>query len=446
MSIRVRFAPSPTGELHIGGARTALFNFLAVKKMGGEFVLRIDDTDRERSFAENEANILSSLKWLGFSWDEGVDLDPEGPYAPYRQSQRLDKHLALAEKLRENGSAYLDSENCLRIRYPEDEIVVHDLILGDCRFSPQSLGPDPVILRSDGSPTYHLASVADDIDMKITHIIRGADHLTNTAKHIVIFRAAQASLPNFAHLPLILGEDGSKLSKRNKSGFTTVKDFIDAGFIPEALVNFLCLLGWSHPEGIDLFDIDKAAANFSFDRVNSTGAKFELSKLDWYNAHYLRSKSPEELGKLTLPWTGEFREQVERLGNEWWSNAIYDLRTDFERLSEISRVSKLLLSESFEINEECRNHLSGESENEVFVQVKQSVSSLLEKLHTDEGEDCYSVQQIKTIIKEVRKAVEAPPKLVFQSLRIIFTGALKGPELDVLLPHVPYSILKKRVS
>jgi len=303
--IRVRFAPSPTGLLHIGGARTALFNFLASRKEDAVFILRVDDTDKERSLVENETSILESLKWLGLNWDEGVGIEPEGPYAPYRQSERLAKHLALAEHLKSSSAAYIDDENCVRLRYPDEDIVVDDLICGECRFSPSSLGPDPVIIRSDGSPTYHLASVADDVEMGITHVIRGQDHLTNTAKHIVLFRALGAKVPAFAHLPLILGEDGSKLSKRNSTGFTTVPDFIAAGYLPEALCNFMCLLGWSHPEGKDIFNLEEAAQVFNFDRVSSTSAKFELTKLDWFNAQYIRALSPDELSEITLKWTGE---------------------------------------------------------------------------------------------------------------------------------------------
>jgi nondiscriminating glutamyl-tRNA synthetase len=444
--IRVRFAPSPTGFLHMGGARTALFNLLARKKDGGQFILRVDDTDKERSLKENEDNILESLKWLSLQWDEGVGVDPEGPHAPYHQSARLDRHLALAEVLKNSDSAYTDEEGCVRLRYPKGDICFNDLVCGDCRFSPDALGPDPVILRSDGSPTYHLASVADDIDMKITHVVRGQDHLTNTAKHVVLFEAAGEPLPVFAHLPLILGEDGSKLSKRNSAGFTMVTDFIEAGYLPEALINFMCLLGWSHPEGKEIFTIDEVAPVFSFERVSHAGAKFELAKLDWFNGQYIRSMSPEDLARRTLSWTGIWSAEVERRGMDWWTAAVYDLRTDFEHLTGIERVSSYLLSEEMPLSDEAREHVSIEENKSALLQVKNTIASLLEEVPLEDGADCYSKEQIKLIIKRVRKSVEIPPKLVFQSLRVLVTGALKGPELDVLMPHIPYLVLRSRLE
>ncbi len=444
--VRVRFAPSPTGFLHIGGARTALFNLLFARKHNGTFILRVDDTDKERSLKENEENILSGMRWLGLEWDEGVGLPEEGSYAPYRQSGRLDKHLELAERLKNSGSAYTDEENCVRLRYPESDIVFNDLISGECRFSPDALGPDPVIIRSDGSPTYHLASVADDIDMKITHIIRGQDHLTNTAKHVVLFRAAGAPLPEFAHLPLLLGEDGSKLSKRNSSGFTLVNDFIEAGYLPEALLNFMCLLGWSHPESKDIFSPDEVVPFFDFDRVSHAGAKFELSKLKWYNGQYIRSMSPELLAEKTLAWTGVWKEAVEQRGMKWWTDAIYDLRTDFELLTRVEHIAACLLSESIVFTEESKAHIAEPLNLEAVELVAAQFTQLMDEHPTDDGADCYSKEQIKTLIKLVKKSVTVSPKLVFQSLRILTTAALKGPELDVLMPHVPVTVLRARFA
>jgi nondiscriminating glutamyl-tRNA synthetase len=442
--VRVRFAPSPTGFLHIGGARTALFNLLFARKHQGTFILRVDDTDRERSLKENEENILSGLRCLGLNWDEGVDAPQEGAFGPYRQSERLERHLALAETLSNSGSAYTDDEGCVRLRYPENDIVFNDLISGECRFSPDALGPDPVILRSDGSPTYHLASVADDIEMKITHVIRGQDHLTNTAKHVVLFQAANAPLPEFAHLPLLLGEDGSKLSKRNSSGFTLVNDFIDAGYLPEALVNFMCLLGWSHPEGKDIFTIDEVAPLFSFDRVSHAGAKFELAKLGWYNGQYIRAMDPDTLASRTLPWTAEWRGAVEQRGMKWWTNAIYDLRTDFDILTRVKEIASYLLSESVELMDESKAHLAVPEHLEALRSVAARFTELLEEHIPDDGADCYSRDQIKTLIKLVKKSSSAPPKAVFQSLRILTTGALRGPELDVLMPYIPVPVLRSR--
>ena len=448
--VRVRFAPSPTGVLHIGGARSALFNYLFARQNKGTFILRIEDTDRERSLPEHEKNILDSMRWLGLTWDEGVGAkggsEDFGPYGPYRQSQRLNRHLELAEQLKKSSAAYLDNENCLRLKYPDGVILVNDLILGECRFTADALGPDPVILRSDGTPTFHLANVADDIDMKVTHIIRGADHLTNSAKHVVLFQAAGADIPKFGHMPLILGSDGSKLSKRNSTGFTTVDDFRNAGYLPEALMNFVSLLGWSHPEGKDIFSIEEIIDLFSLERVNNSGAKFELSKLDWYNAQYLRSKPDDELGRLTLPWSGSWKSEIERKGAKYWSKAISSLKTDFDKLTQIETVAKLLLSEETEVSDEAKNLFSEDANSQVISKVKIEFIKALENVPLSDGEDCYSLEQIKSITKLVRKSVESPPKLIFQAIRVLITGELRGAELDSLLPNISRHILLSRIN
>ncbi len=444
-AVRVRFAPSPTGLLHIGGARTALFNYLFAKKHNGTFILRIDDTDKERSLIENEEEIIHSLNWLGLTWDEGA-ASSNTPHGSYHQAKRLQRHLEFAAILQKSSAAYTDSEGCVRLRYPDQDIVVKDIICGDCRFSPNSLGPDPVILRSDGTPTYHLASVADDIDFEITHIIRGQDHLTNTAKHIVLFEAAGAKIPEFAHLPLILGEDGSKLSKRNSTGYTTVKEFREKGFLPSALLNFLNLLGWSHPESKDIFDLTEAANNFTLERVNITGAKFELSKLDWFNGQYLRALSEEDLANITLPWTGEFRTQVESKGLNFWTKAVTALKTDIARLNDVEKVASLLLSEHVEPNQESIDFIENEISGPVYKEVRSSLLTILNEHYPEEGESTFSQPQVKAILKLVKNASKAQAKLVFQSARIILTGALRGAELDVLLPHVDRTLIISRVS
>ena len=306
--MRVRFAPSPTGKLHIGGARTALFNYLIAKNAGGKFLLRIDDTDLARSTKENEEDILNSLKWLGLNWDEGPDTDQK-----FYQTNRLERHVEVAKELLENGKAYKDHEGVVRIKYPEGNITVDDLILGPCSFETEDLGPDPVILRSDGRPTYHLASCVDDVDFKISHIIRGQDHLTNTTKHIVLFDAMEVELPKFAHLPLILGTDGSKLSKRNTESFTTVKQFMDHGYIPEALNNFLMLLGWSHPDESETLSMEDVTQYFSLDRLNQTPAKFETPKLDYLNGWWIRHIESNEVANKSIEFVGEYKELIEQL-------------------------------------------------------------------------------------------------------------------------------------
>ena len=260
--MRVRFAPSPTGYLHIGGARTALYNFFLAKRSGGQFILRIDDTDTERSLVEYEEDIIRSLRWLGIIWDEGPEMP--GASGRFRQSDNTENYLEVAQRLLASGRAFCDPEGVIRLRYGGQKVIVRDEVCGVCEFQTQALGSEPGLIRSDGSPTYHLASVVDDIEMGITHIIRGQDHLTNTAKHQLMFDALGVSAPRFIHLPLIMGEDGSKLSKRNTEGSVLLKDFRAQGYLPEAVVNYLALLGWSHPEGVEQFSIGEVSNSFFY--------------------------------------------------------------------------------------------------------------------------------------------------------------------------------------
>lgn len=324
-AVRVRFAPSPTGPLHLGNARTALFNWLSARKHGGRFLLRIEDTDPERSSPEWESAILADLSWLGLSWDE----------APVRQSERLEVYRSAAERLLAGGTAYycfctpealeaqrqaqaarglpprydgrcrsIPSEEAARRRsrgepaavrfhMPDELIVVHDLVRGEVSFQGRDLG-DFIILRADGRPAYNLAAVVDDSSMQITHVIRGDDHLANTPRQIALARALGLESPLFAHLPLIHGQDGSPLSKRH--GAVTVEEHRKSGILPEALVNYLALLGWSPPSGqMEIIDLALLSRLFSPDRVSRSPARFDPERLAWFNRQHLRSLPVERL-------------------------------------------------------------------------------------------------------------------------------------------------------
>lgn len=331
MSVRVRFAPSPTGPLHLGNARTALFNWLFARKRAGQFLLRIEDTDPERTAPGAEAAIVEDLRWLGLDWDEEI----------VRQSARLDRFRAAAEELVRRGAAYpcfcspeaLEAERreqserglppryagrcrgigreeaarrraagmpaAVRFAMPPDTLVVHDVVKGAVHFSGRELG-DFVVLREDGTPTYNLAAVVDDAAMRITHVIRGEDHLANTPRQIALGRALGWAVPAFAHLPLIHGQDGSPLSKRH--GAVAVSDHRDAGLLSEALVNHLALLGWSPPRGHDeVLGLDRLVHLFALDRVARSPARFDPERLAWFNRQHLRRLRPEELaGRLRL--------------------------------------------------------------------------------------------------------------------------------------------------
>lgn len=440
--VRLRFAPSPTGPLHIGGVRTALFNYLIVKNLGGQFILRIDDTDKERSLPEYEKNIIESLKWLGLSWDEGPDVG--GPYGPYRQSEKVAKYAEKAEILLSKGFAYYDEEKVLRLKYPFEELVVHDLVCGDCKFNPRSLGPEPALLRSDGTPTYHLASVVDDMDMEITHVIRGGDHLTNTAKHLVIFKGLGYQPPKFAHLPIVLGQDGTKLSKRNSSGMSTVADFRDAGYLPHAVLNFLMLLGWSHPEAKEHLALEDAAKAFTIERVQTTPATFDVPKLDWLNGHWLRELPAEEVANYMLPFVQEYNEVISRLGNKHWIEIANFIRQEVGNLKEVPDLAKVIFSVEHVISEEGKNFLQTNKTDAALV-VKELLNSLNE-ISTEDGNNCYSKELFSKIMNQLKKKVPVKGAGLFKSIRVALTGNVSGPELNVIVPLMEREVLMEHVK
>ncbi|MBT8249761.1 MAG: glutamate--tRNA ligase [Acidimicrobiia bacterium] len=345
--MRARFAPSPTGYLHVGGARTALYNYLAVRATGGEFILRSDDTDTERSSGEFQNDILDGMRWLGLEWDEGIEKG--GPHSPYRQSERLARYQEVARSLLDLGKAYLcfataaeldemrdvakaegrppgydgryrdyDSEQArkrldggedavIRLKVPRPgETVFEDLVRGEVRFNHDHV-EDFIILRSNQTPTYHLASSVDDVDFGITHVIRGEDLLSSTPKHILIGEALEAAPIAYAHLSLLMGPDGKKLSKRH--GDTSLRAYREAGYLSEAMTNYLALLGWSFGEDSDIFTLEEAVARFSLDAVQPNAAIFDNDKLEWMNGVYIRAMSDDEFADRVAPLiTAEYGE------------------------------------------------------------------------------------------------------------------------------------------
>src|SRR5215471_2310329 len=277
MAPRVRFAPSPTGYLHVGGARTALFNWLFARRHGGTFVLRIEDTDAQRSSWDMVAGIVDGLRWLGLDWDEGPDVG--GPHAPYFQSQRLETYQSRAQALVEAGKAYQE-EGAVRFKVPPGQTRFHDLVHGDISFENEHI-EDFVILRSDRQPTYHLSVVVDDIEMAITHVVRGDDHVSNTPKQVLLYDAFAAPVPQFAHVPLIMGPDKKRLSKRH--GATSVMEYPRLGYIAEGMVNFLALLGWSPGGDRELLSRDELIELFMLEGISGGNAVFNVEKLDWFN-------------------------------------------------------------------------------------------------------------------------------------------------------------------
>ncbi len=293
--IRVRFAPSPTGYLHIGGARTALFNWLFARHTGGTFVLRVEDTDKARNTDEAAAAIYEGLKWLGLNWDEGPQAG--GTFGPYFQSQRTELYQRYLQKLQDAGHLF-EENGAVRFRSPREHVVVDDLVAGRIDFdltNPET-HPDLTIRRPDGSWIFHFVNVVDDIKMQISHVIRGEDHLSNTPKHIELYRALGATPPHFAHIPLILNKDGSKMSKRDQGA--SIASYLELGYLPEAVRNYLCLLGWSPKDNREKIDLAEVVKSFELEKIHRKNAHFDLDKCTWLNGEYLRELPEERFLKL----------------------------------------------------------------------------------------------------------------------------------------------------
>ena len=329
---RLRFAPSPTGYLHVGGARTALFNWLYVRRHGGVFVLRIEDTDVERSSDEMVTGILDGLKWLGLDWDEGPDAG--GPHAPYFQSQRLGQYRAAAERLLDSGHAFRD-EGAIRFKVPEGQTSYVDLVHGPITFANDHIEPF-VVLRSDGHPTYHLSVVVDDIDMAITHVVRGDDHISNTPKQVLLYQAFAAATPHFAHVPLIMGPDKKRLSKRH--GATSVTEYERQGYVPEGMINFLALLGWS-PGNTDqeVFTTRELIERFTLEGISGGNAVFNTEKLDWFNHQHLLRLDDIDLVRRLEPLLRDedmWRPSLNTTTFEWFREVLALLKPRAKRLTD----------------------------------------------------------------------------------------------------------------
>ncbi|MBD2596967.1 glutamate--tRNA ligase [Nostoc spongiaeforme FACHB-130] len=465
MTVRVRIAPSPTGNLHIGTARTAVFNWLFAHHHGGKFILRIEDTDLERSRPEYTENILAGLRWLGLNWDEG----------PFFQSQRLDLYKTAVKKLLDQGLAYrcyttpeelealretqkakgeaprydnrhrnLTPEQeaafqaegrsfVIRFKIDDDrEIVWNDLVRDKMVWRGSDLGGDMVIARASadgiGQPLYNFVVVVDDIDMQITHVIRGEDHIANTAKQILLYEALGAEAPVFAHSPLILNMDGRKLSKRD--GVTSISDFQKMGFTAEALVNYMTLLGWSPPDSTqEIFTLEAAAKEFSFDRVNKAGAKFDWAKLDWLNSQYIHNMPVDKLTDLLIPVWQEAGYNVEARERPWLEQLVALIGPSLTRLVEAVEMSKLFFSDTVELSEEGSKQLQQEGASAVL-------SAILAAL---ENQPEFTEAIAQEIIKQVVKQQNVKKGLVMRSLRVALTGDVHGPDLIqswLLLNHL----------
>jgi glutamyl-tRNA synthetase len=475
--IRVRFAPSPTGYLHIGGARTALFNWLYARRHGGTFVLRIEDTDAERSSWEMVTGILDGLKWLGLDWDEGPDIG--GPHAPYFQSERLDRYRAMADGLVASGRAYrcycspetiqqkrqaaeaagggwMYDRACLalapeqiasleaagapaavRFKVPAGETRFDDRVRGAIAFDNAHI-EDFVILRSDRHPTYHLTVVCDDIDMQITDIVRGDDHISNTPKQVLLYQAFGRPTPRVAHVPLILGPDKKRLSKRH--GATSVMEYHRIGYLPEAMVNFLALLGWSPGDDRELFTRDELVQAFALDGISGGNAVFSPDKLDWFNQQHIMRLAPEDLASRVQPLleeAGLWRHQLADLERDWFLRVLALLQPRAKKLGQIVDDARPFLEDVVTFDEAAvKKHLavSGMSEHLIALSVALGQAQP------------FAAPELEILLRSVADARSVKPAALIHATRVAVTGRSVSPGLFEVLELLGPDRVRGRLS
>lgn len=420
MRPRVRFAPSPTGYLHVGGARTALFNWLFARRHGGTFILRIEDTDAQRSSWDMVAGIVDGLRWLGLDWDEGPDVG--GPHAPYFQSQRLEKYQARAHALVAQGKAYHD-EGAVRFKVPPGQTHFDDLVHGPIAFDNEHI-ENFVILRSDGQPTYHLSVVVDDVEMEVTHVVRGDDHVSNTPKQVLLYQAFGAPIPKFAHVPLILGPDKKRLSKRH--GATSVMEYHRLGYLSEAMVNFLALLGWSPGGDRELLSRDELIASFSLEGISGGSAVFNPEKLDWFNQqHIARLSPPELLARLEarLREAGLWRDSL--VGDEagWIARVLELLKPRVKKLDQLAEELRPFLVEEPAID-------PGAASKYITAEIRPALTALADELTRATPFDAPTIETVLRATAE-RCGVKGAP--LIHATRVAVTGrAVSAGLFDVL--------------
>lgn len=468
--VRVRFAPSPTGPLHIGGARSALFNYIFARKHQGDFIVRIEDTDLERSSAESEKNILDALRWLGIEWNEGITVG--GDYGPYRQTERLELYKQFTRRLLKEGKAYycycteeeleaerqaqlargeniprysgkcrdLTDEDCkrleaegrkptVRFRVPQNQqVIIHDLVRGKVTFDTDNIG-DYVIVKSDGIPVYNYACVIDDALMQISHVIRGEEHLSNTPRQLLIYEALDLPKPLYAHVSLILGKDRSKMSKRH--GATSIEAYKQAGYLPEALVNFLMLLGWSPPGEEEILKLDEIVELFSLERVARNPAVFDMDKLRWINATYIRRTSIERLADLAIPHLQRANILGDKVTEEqyaWVKLLVEAVQDRLSYLGEIVDKARVFLEDTVvPENNDTQAVLEEEQVPMVLLAFKKEIICWQEK------QASLDITQAKAILKNVTKKTKLKGKKVFMPLRVALTGQMHGAELYYII-------------
>ncbi len=436
--IKVRFAPSPTGYLHIGGARTALFNWLYAKSQNGQFVLRIEDTDQQRSTKEYEEEILESMKWLGLDWD---DL--------YYQSQRFAIYREYAEKLLEKGKAYQEGEAIL-LKMTKQQIRFYDIIRGEINFDTSNfvaLGEDgktqhgedgaprlkdEVLIKADGAPAYSFCCVVDDSLMNITHVIRGEDHISNTPKQILMYQALGFSVPKFAHLPLIMGEDGGRLSKR--TGAVAVTEYREKGFLPDALVNYLLLLGWSPGNNQEIISLSSAVKKFSIKKVSKSAAVFSLDKLVWLNEEYIKTKKVCDLAELLIPFLKQKKYIEESFDREWLERIIGLYKKRFPTFLAFLERTAFIFCEELSLDDECKKKIQEADFSKEFEMLNLKL----------EGIDSFSASETEKVFHEMVTEAGTKASELVHPIRIALTASAVGPGLfDIMEVLGKQKVLKR---
>ena len=450
---RVRFAPSPTGLLHIGNARTAILNWLLARKAKGTFFLRIEDTDLERSSRESEERIIEDLRWLGLDWDEGPDVG--GCCGPYRQSERTGFYREAAEKLLKQGSAYYchmtdeqmeefrrerlargesvayrgslsgpdipevpGSPTAVRFRVPEGTSNWIDRVKGEVTVGHETVG-DFIILRSDGRPTYNFAVVADDIAMRVSHVIRGDGHLSNTPRQLMLYRALEADPPEFAHIPMILGPDHKLLSKRH--GATSLGEYRDSGYLPQALINYLSLLSWSSASEEEFLPVERLLEEIDFERLGKSAAVFDPEKLRWLNGKHIRALPEEKLEELLLPFAGG---KADRFSAEQFNKIVQACRDKIELLSEIEAQLEIFSGNPAPVAEPQDLELLRSPE------AQSVLTALARRLRQDSPA---TPEQMQSLLGEVGRETAVKGKLLYMPVRLALTGRPHGPELPRIM-------------
>ncbi len=424
---RLRFAPSPTGYLHVGGARTALFNWLYARRQGGAFILRIEDTDVERNQPEMVTGILDGLRWLGIDWDEGPEIG--GPHAPYFQSERLDRYRAAAAQLLNAGHAFQD-EGAIRFKVPAGKTSFTDSVHGPIEFDNEHI-ENFVVLRSDTNPTYHLSVVVDDIDMAVTHVVRGDDHISNTPKQLLLYNAFGKTPPAFAHVPLIMGPDKKRLSKRH--GATSVMEYEKQGYIPEAMFNFLALLGWGTGSDEELFTRQELIRRFTLEGISGGNAVFNTEKLDWFNhQHLLRLDDAELIARLRVLGPGSWV-----LGDDPRTHAILELlRPRAKKLTDFPDQLRPFFEDPIDYDPDAvKKHLSAPGTKEHLLALDASYETA-----------GWTAASLEKALRELADVRSVKAGTLIHGTRIAMTGRMVSPGLFEMLVLLGRDTVSRRLG